>query len=240
MTNYIPEQPKFIGHETTDIWFLPMYRRNLPHLRLAAATYFVTFRLADSIPKNIVVKWQQEHDLWLKQYGINPAWKRGDQFRMNAYHAIPLDERKAFEKIQRRRFFIELDKSHGSCLLTNFHTIVAEALEYFHGQRVWCGDYVVMPNHVHVLVQPFADVKLEQWLYSVKRYTSTKIMKKGPSNIQESIRKRHLWQKESFDRIVRDVEELTRTRRYIEANPAKLPVGSYTLKKMSWLDPFTL
>ncbi len=48
----------------------------------------------------------------------------------------------------------------------------------------------------------------------------------------------HLWQVESFDRIVRDPAELARTRRYIAANPAKLRPGTFALKRMPWLDEF--
>ncbi len=50
---------------------------------------------------------------------------------MKAYHAIPLTERRVFEREQQRRFFIELDRCHGSCLLEKAHDIVAKALEYF-------------------------------------------------------------------------------------------------------------
>lgn len=240
LTNHIPEKPTFKGHDTTSIWLLPMYRRNLPHLRLGKATYFVTFRLADSIPKCIAQQWLEERYQWFKQHGIDPAWKDNDLKRWTkAYHAISLREREDFEKKQRRRFFIELDKSHGSCLLAKYHGLVGEALEFFHGKRVWCGDYVVMPNHVHIIVQPFPGVELEQWLYSVKRYASNIIVKQDPSRVRESMRKGNLWQKESFDRIVRDADELARTRRYIEANPEKLPANSFVLKKMAWLDAYT-
>jgi len=41
------------------------YRRNLPHLQPAGATFFVTFRLAGSLPKSVVDQWQQERK-WLE------------------------------------------------------------------------------------------------------------------------------------------------------------------------------
>lgn len=49
----IPEQPVFRGVDVEELWPVPGYRRNLPHLRIEGATYFVTFRLADSIPESI-------------------------------------------------------------------------------------------------------------------------------------------------------------------------------------------
>jgi hypothetical protein len=46
------------------------------------------------------------------------------------------------------------------------------------------------------------------------------------------------WQSESYDRIVRDREELCVWRRYIADNPAKakLVPGTYTLHQAEWLD----
>jgi type I restriction enzyme R subunit len=132
-----------------------------------------------------------------------------------------------------------LDQCHGSCLLETAHSIVGRSLEFFHGQRVWLGDYVVMPNHVHVIIQPFPGVQLEEWLYSIKRFTSTEIARNCSLDARTVMRQGHLWQTESFDRIVRDAEELARTRRYIANNPAKLRPGTFALKQMTWLDEFT-
>ena len=41
------------------------YRRKLPHIQPPNATLFVTFRLAGTIPKNILDQWKQER-LWLQ------------------------------------------------------------------------------------------------------------------------------------------------------------------------------
>lgn len=229
----IPERPHFIGFDIDQPWFVPGYRRNLPHLRLDGATYFVTFRLADSIPESVAQQWQLEHSQWQRSHGIDPAWLESDSARwMKAYRTIAQFERRVFEREQQRRFFIELDKCHGSCLLQKTHGIVANALEFFHGKRLWLGDYVVMPNHVHVLVQPFPGVKLEEWLYSIKRFTSTEMSKLDSTQAHAMMRHGHLWQTESFDRIVRDEHELGRTRQYIANNPAKLRSDMYALKQM--------
>lgn len=235
----IPERPHFIGFDLDEPWFVPGYRRNLPHLRLEDATYFVTFRLADSIPEAVVQQWQEERHDWQQLHKIDPTWEESDPARWKkAYHAIALSERRAFEREQQRRFFIELDKCHGSCLLERAHSIVATALEFFHGKRVWLGDYVVMSNHVHVLAQPFPGVKLEEWLYSIKRFTSTEMNKHAVFNSHATMCHGHLWQTESFDHIVRDEHELARTRQYIANNPAKLRPGMYALKQMDWLDEY--
>jgi len=235
----IPERPVFRGVDVEELWPVPGYRRNLPHLRVEGATCFVTFRLADSIPESVAKQWQEEKRFWLQAHGVDPAWAELDPKRWSdACQAISVGERRAFERGRQRQFLVELDKCHGSCLLAEAHGTVAQALEFFHGQRLWTGDYVVMPNHVHVLAQPFPGVPLEEWLYSVKRFTSTEMGKDAALNAHALMRQGHLWQTESFDRIVRGVEELARTRRYIANNPAKLRPGTFALKQMDWLDEF--
>jgi hypothetical protein len=52
------------------------------------------------------------------------------------------------------------------------------------------------------------------------------------------MRHEHMWQTESFDRIVRSVAELARARQYIANNPANLRRGTFALKQMDWLDEF--
>ena len=225
--------------EWDETWTVPGYRRNLPHWRLAGATYFVTFRLADSIPGSVARRWEEERAEWYWQHGIDPAWAASNQERLHdALLAVPLTERAAFQRGQQRKFLVELDKCYGSCVLDAAHGLVSESLLHFHGERVWIGDFVIMPNHVHVLVQPFPGVVLEEWLYSVKRYSATQILQDAAFAGRANVRSGHLWQTESFDRVVRETSELARTRRYIARNPAKLRPGSFALKQMQWLDEF--
>ncbi len=71
-----------------------------------------------------------------------------------------------------------------------------------------------MPNHVHVLVRPYETYGLKAILQAWKSFTAHAINKhmgrRGP-----------LWQKESFDHIVRSAAQLERSRQYIRANPEK-------------------
>jgi putative transposase len=232
----IPDRPIFRGFEIDDVWHVPGYERNLPHLRLEGATYFVTFRLVDSIPQSVAERWEDDRERWLRAHQIDPASPEDKRWQA-IYSAIPMEERKKFEREQQRRFLVELDKCHGCCLLEKAHRDVAAAMEFFHAKRVWLGDYVVMPNHVHVIVQPFPGVILEEWLYSVKRFTSTEIAKNPAIDTRAMMREGHMWQTESFDRIVRDSAELARTRQYIANNPAKLRPGTFAHKQMPWLAP---
>ncbi|TDU71470.1 type I restriction enzyme R subunit [Prosthecobacter fusiformis] len=235
----IPASPVFTEFEGEDFWQVPGYHRNLPHWRLAGAIYFVTFRLADSIPASVVMRWQQEEAVWLQSQGIHQDWRHQDKERfVMALRQIPLSERQGFERKQTRKFFVELDQCHGLCVLKEARAAqsVADALHFFHGQRLWLGDFVIMPNHVHVMVQMFEGCPLEEWLYSVKRFSARQLLKEQFLKTSPVTRAGHLWQTESFDRIIRNRDELNRTRDYIQKNPAKLKPGSFMHHKAAWLD----
>ncbi len=57
------------------------YVRNLPHWRQPGATYFVTFRLIDSIPSRVLAIWHEERNHWLRVRGIRPEWETSDPRR---------------------------------------------------------------------------------------------------------------------------------------------------------------
>ena len=103
-------------------------------------------------------------------------------------------------------------------------TMVATSLKYFHDARVLTGDFIVMPNHVHVLMTPLPRFELEDILQAIKSYTGTQINK--VLRLEGAF-----WQRESYDHIVRDWKQLEAFQRYIAANPekAKLNSGEYIL-----------
>lgn len=71
-----------------------------------------------------------------------------------------------------------------------------------------------MPNHVHALMTPVAPYELEKILQSIKGYSAVKINERLG-------REGTFWQRQSYDHIVRDVEQLFAFKRYISANPEK-------------------
>ena len=79
-----------------------------------------------------------------------------------------------------------------------------------------------MPNHVHAIVTPIAGYSISEILHSWKSYTANEIHRLLG-------RTGSLWQKESFDHIVRGPEQLERIERYIHDNPSFLPPDQYTL-----------
>jgi putative transposase len=177
----------------------------LPHWQQNGAAYFVTFRLADSVPISLRNEWENERDGWLR------------------VHPEPWSDETEREYHQRFSGAIErcLDTGHGSCLLrlTECGQIVAETLHHFEGDRVAMISFVVMPNHVHALFVQNADWPLEKLIHSWKRFITRQINK-----LLE--RQGSFWQRDYFDRLVRDEKHLANCIRYIRRNPEKANLSS--------------
>jgi REP element-mobilizing transposase RayT len=73
--------------------------------------------------------------------------------------------------------------------------------------------FVLMPNHVHLLVTP--RVEVSKTTQSLKRFTARQC------NLILGLTGRPFWQDESYDRLVRNDTEFQRIARYIEVNPVR-------------------
>jgi REP element-mobilizing transposase RayT len=175
-------------------------QRQLPHWSQKRVIYFATFRLADSIPKPILSQWIERKELWLADHP-----EPHDEATLSEYH-------RQFTW----KFHDYLDRGHGKCLLANVDDsqIVANVLHFFDGTRYQLGEWVVMPNHVHVIFQTNDEWTPTQILHSWKSYSAKRINEHRKSRGQ-------LWQHESYDRIVRSASELSRIEQYIRSNPGK-------------------
>lgn len=91
---------------------------------------------------------------------------------------------------------------------------IVSALKHFDGTRYELVGYVVMNDHVHVLVWPGDEYPLQDIVHSWKSYTAHELQR-------ECGRKGKLWQDESFDRIVRNEQELYEKMQYVLNNPRK-------------------
>jgi REP element-mobilizing transposase RayT len=91
--------------------------------------------------------------------------------------------------------------------------MVSDAIVY--GQRAGYYElfaWVVMPNHVHMLIRPFRDLhRITQWLKDRTARMGNRILKRTGA----------FWQDESFDRWIRSWEEFQGLMDYIETNPVK-------------------
>jgi REP element-mobilizing transposase RayT len=160
-------------------------RGYLPHFDVPGLTQMITFRLIDSMPKEKLLQLQ-------------------DQLR----HIPQLERRKIIES--------HLDAGYGSCLLRNPEAaaIMQDTLLHFDGERYKLLAWVVMPNHVHGLIETNQFFSLSQIVKSWKGYTANQINKlfgrSGP-----------FWEPDYFDRYVRDRDHLANAINYIHLNPVK-------------------
>jgi REP element-mobilizing transposase RayT len=91
--------------------------------------------------------------------------------------------------------------------------IVVEALQYRDQRDFQLHSFVVMANHVHLLMTPLREVA--GIMHSLKRSTAREC------NQILGLAGRPFWQNESYDRLVRDETEFRRIVRYIESNPVR-------------------
>ncbi len=199
---------------------------NLPHWKQDSVIYFVTFRLVDSLPQEKLRQWLAERDQWL------------------ALHPEPRTEADQTEYHSRFSGALEdwLDQGSGSCVLdlAECKELVTSALRHFDGQRYALGEFVVASNHVHVLMRPLPGHDISDILHSWKSFTAKQIIqidaasrrlepwwdklherrsadaaKKDRSQYLSAIIQRPVWQKESFDHIVRSPASLQKFEEYI-------------------------
>jgi REP element-mobilizing transposase RayT len=194
-----------------------IYCLNLPHWRQPGATYFLTTRLADSIPQNALSQWRYERDCWLNANGCKAE---------NEINRMPENARVEFHRRFTARFHALLDAGDGACLLrkSGVAKIVADALRFFDGKRYRLGDFVIMPNHIHVLVAPAPEHELKNIVRSWKGFSARQINRLlGRTGA--------FWQSETYDHIVRSEEQFGHYRGYIANNPvkARLKEGEYVL-----------
>ncbi|MBI5770369.1 MAG: transposase [Verrucomicrobia bacterium] len=174
---------------------------NLPHWEQGSVWYFVTFRLADALPRAVVEEIKEQRKQWRRTHDLENL----SPTEVAEYHRL-FSER--YDRL--------LDAGGGSCVLRDplNADVVRGALRFFDGQRYALDEFVVMPNHVHVLVRPLVGHGLADILHSWKSYSANQLNRRLGRTGQ-------FWQHESFDHIVRNEAAMDAIRRYIRENPAK-------------------
>jgi putative transposase len=159
-------------------WYSRGYLPQFDHIDVVQ---MITFRLADSLPR------ERLHQI--ENVGCSDAHKR-------------------------RQIEFFLDHGYGSCALRDpqVGSMVEEALLHFDGQRYRLIEWVVMPNHVHLLVELFSEWLLPEILRSWKSFTAHEANRilgtVGP-----------FWQEDYFDRFIRDSKHFENAKQYIRENP---------------------
>jgi putative transposase len=181
---------------------LHVHRGNLPHWRQTNVTYFITTRLADSIPQEKIREWQTRRDSWLGAHGLQ---------KPSDIHTLPEEQQHEFHVTFTLQWHQWLDAGHGDCLLRrqDVRDMLMNRLTSEPSLDAW----VIMPNHLHALVAPedqtLGDV-MQNWKGGSAFEINRLLGRSGP-----------LWQKEPYDHIVRSEAQFQHYRRYIAENPIK-------------------
>jgi len=159
-------------------------RGYLPHRDEPGLTQFVTFHLAGSFPAALRSEWAAL---------LKIEDDRERHLRLEDY----------------------LDRGRGESYLRqpDIARLVEDALRFHHAQWYDLRAWIVMPNHIHLLLH-VGDAPLSKIVKELKRYTAreaNKILR------QEGA----FWTEDYYDTYMRDAEHELKTRRYLENNPVK-------------------
>jgi REP element-mobilizing transposase RayT len=197
------------------------YRRKLPHIQPAEATFFVTFRLAGSMPVEVIRRLRENHALVergiLTQNDLTEKEQRelvyGEQKRLFAATDEFLDTNPNGPYWLREQAVAE---------------VVTEAMHFYDQKHYDLLSYCIMPNHVHMMITLLPDAPvLFKIMQNLKRYTAlnaNKLLERAGA----------FWEEESYDHLVRSEEELYRILNYILRNPVK---AGFVSEWQDW--PFT-
>ena len=161
-------------------------RGYLPHYESGHVIQMVTFRLADSLPRHAAERLAEEIDT----VQGNAAYRK----RIESY----------------------LDAGHGKCLLGDPRAaeIVEDSFRVFDGKRYELHAWVIMPNHIHVLVRMLASHTLGNAVRGWKSFTARKI--------NELLgHEGSVWQEVYWDRYIRNERHYEQAVAYIHENQTK-------------------
>jgi putative transposase len=194
----------------TNLNYREFYRRNLPHIQPRGATFLDNFRLADSLPKEVVEQLRAEADQLVKRISIIKDSKERSLLHDKEQRKLFGKWDDALHKSQMGPFWLKDER---------IAQIVADSILYHDGAWFDVIAYCIMPNHVHLVLMPYessdtADYSLMKIMHNIKRNSANyanKIL--GRAGI--------FWQHESYDHFARDEKELERIIKYVLYNPVK-------------------
>ena len=185
------------------------HHRNLPHIQPLGGTFFVTYVLNGSMPNEKIAEWKTE-------YNIQKALILENSININD----DLSKLWKLDFAKKDKFFDTYTGGNHYLKSDILAKIVADTLHYWDNKRLELYSYTIMSNHVHAvfrlydkyeLAKPFY---LEQIMHSIKLYSASQCNKLLGLEGK-------FWQDESYDRFVRNNEELKRIIRYVVYNSVK-------------------
>ncbi len=187
------------------------YHRHLPHYHPNDYPLFITFRLAGSLPVEILAELKARREFELKTLKNATADER---YRIEKKHFGYYDH------------WLDQCKFGPRWLQTdNIAQIVANEMKSLNNDRYWLMAYCIMPDHVHLLIESLLNEQANHQGKSASYpVTDTLRLLKGRTAHDCNLKlARHggFWQHESYDHYARDEEELERIIKYILHNPVK-------------------
>jgi REP element-mobilizing transposase RayT len=177
-------------------------RGRLPHWEKDAGLYFLTFHLADSLPLPVLEKIAERNRILIAAKRVGAHLSPSQEVLAAEFSTAKLEE-----------YF---DRGLGACFLRDprIGELVADALDFWQGKRYRLVAWCVMPNHVHVVCRLLPGQELSKVLQGWKSFTARKaneILGRGGA----------FWQREYYDRLIRNGDELERAVRYVVNNPER-------------------
>jgi putative transposase len=181
-------------------------RGYIPHFESEGAIQHVTYHLADSLPADILARFE-------------------DELRTIPPHRRDVERRK--------RIQVWIDAGHGCCVLREpaVANMIQSSFLHFDGERYRLYAWVVMPNHVHVLFQPLAGWTMAKIVASWKSFTGRRIAAymdrvgwvdwEGQAGAWRAQGGGRIWQREYWDRFIRNERHFWTAVAYIHNNPVK-------------------
>lgn len=196
------------------------YYRNLPHFQHIGAAFFVTFRLHDSLPKEVVAKLKAK-----KEAAIQKEKAR----------KLPQEEEENVIASIKKQYLVEFNESldfaqTGSLVLKRPEVakIVIDKFKQYDNQYYYLLAYCVMPNHVHILMDFSAQIYERTDEFAEDKYMQlSRVMQliKGGSSIEINRllnqKGTTVWQAENFDTYIRNEKHKEIVINYILNNPVK-------------------
>jgi putative transposase len=199
-----------------DLNYIDFYRRHLPHFQPPEAQFFITARLAGTLPVSALAQMKREYERIVRTI----PQTGGTQERLRSYRDTRMVYFKRFDSLLD-------DSSSGPTWLKDERVarIVSDAVHFLDGKRYDLLCSCIMPNHIHLIIDttgfgkagPLQNnglLSLTRILASLKSYTaheSNKLLHRSGQ----------FWQQESYDHVIRDSEELRNMIRYVLNNPVK-------------------
>lgn len=194
------------------------YRRILPHFQNIGATFFVTWRLFDSMPKDSIERLKSNWEL--KQINIKRQLK--DKIEINKLlKEAEIEYWNSFEK------YLDNIKYGSHCLKNpEVAQLVLEKIKSYDGKYYIFEACCIMSNHVHVLLNFNIQIPENEEEFDIRKYVQLdKVLKYIKGGSSKEINKllnrtgQPFWNEINFDRYIRNEKHFNSTINYIINNP---------------------